>query len=97
MFDTEADIDVAEYLQTKQDKIAQDLFLNGETDAASGISPRITDQAYLDGYLNRLRALIVEMLETGRRLQIRWADPPAFAFGYMDGPGDCIDGESNLF
>lgn len=94
----ESDTELFEHQRMqRQEQIDHNLFLDGETDAAMGESPQSSDRTYLDGYLTRLRSLILEMLESGRRLQIRWADPPAFAFGYMDGPGDCIDGESNPF
>jgi hypothetical protein len=53
----------------QQDTAAQDLYLDGATDAATGASPASTDAAYLDGYLEQLRALI---LTSPCTLQIRW-------------------------
>jgi hypothetical protein len=64
----------------QQDQITQDLYLDGASDAAMGESPQSKDPAYLDGYLSRLRELI---LNDTRTLQIRWLSP-AYLSGNFD-------------
>jgi hypothetical protein len=47
----------------------EDLYLNGSSDAAMGISPQSKEPRYLDGYLVAMR----EGIEQGTyTLQIRW-------------------------
>lgn len=48
---------------------SQSLYLDGAADAAMGISPTSKDTAYLDGYLNQIRSLILTSPAT---LQVRW-------------------------
>lgn len=89
-------IETASEVQVEfQDAEHDRMFLEGASDAAFGESPRSLESAYLDGYMSRLRALVEEKAVNLAKLQIRWVYPQSFAFGYLDGPGDWIDGESN--
>jgi hypothetical protein len=71
-------------LTEPQAQTSADRYLNGVTDAALNSSPTSTDPAYLDGYLSRLRALIIEGHYT---LVIRWLSP-AYISGNYDSPED---------
>lgn len=66
----------------QQQTIAQELYVEGATDAAMGESPQSKDPAYLDGYLARLRELIQHSPYT---LQIRWLSPAYLKEAYDGG------------
>lgn len=77
--------------EDKADKAREDLYLDGSTDAAFGRLPEFADETYLAGYIAKLKELPQDA--AGR---IRYDSPRKhFAFGYMDGVGNAIDGESN--
>jgi hypothetical protein len=71
--------------------IYQTRFIDGENDAAFGRLPEYADAGYLEGYVAQLRKL---PKDTDGRL-IHYHPSQHFAFGRMDGIGDCTDGESN--
>jgi hypothetical protein len=73
----------------QQSEIANELFIDGQSDAAMGESPQSKDAAYLDGYLSQLRSLI---LDSSMTLQIRWLSPAYLAEAF-----DGVDGASELF
>jgi hypothetical protein len=64
---------------------------NGENDATFGRLPEYADAGYLEGYVGRLKRL---PRDSEGRL-IHYSPRQHFAFGYIDGIGDCADGESN--
>lgn len=67
---TPYEISIQQQAQTdRNDAASQSIYLDGATDAAMGMSPTSKDPAYLDGYLDRLRSLILTSPAT---LQIRW-------------------------
>ncbi|MBW4474747.1 MAG: hypothetical protein KME45_30865 [Stenomitos rutilans HA7619-LM2] len=69
----------------QQDQAAQDLYLNGCTDADFGRLPQYADTAYLDGYVATLKSLPTD--DAGR---IRhYSHRQHFAYGYVDSPDPC--------
>jgi hypothetical protein len=58
---------------------AQELYLNGAADAAMGYSPASKIPEYLDGYLGKLRELILTSPYT---LRINWLSPAYLSGGY---------------
>jgi hypothetical protein len=69
---------------------AETRYADGAKDATYGRLPEYADDAYLAGYVAKLKQLPTQ--ESGR---IRHYSPcQHFAFGFMDGIGDGIDGES---
>lgn len=77
---TPYEISIHEQARTERnDAASQSLYLDGASDAAMGISPASKDTAYLDGYLNQLRSLILTSPET---LQIRWLSDAYLAQAY---------------
>jgi hypothetical protein len=79
-------------LAERAEQAFQSQYLNGFTDADCGRLPTFLDDAYLTGYIAKLRELPTDAI--GRILHP--TPQRHFAFGYMDGIGDSIDGESNL-
>lgn len=63
----------------QQQAIAAEMYQDGATDAAAGISPTSKDAPYLDGYLTQLRELI---LHSPAKLQIRWLSPAFMSGGH---------------
>jgi hypothetical protein len=65
--------------QFAQDQIAQALYLDGSTDAATGASPQSQDETYISGYLAGLKAMILDGSYT---LQIRWLSQSYLSGGF---------------
>jgi hypothetical protein len=67
--------------QHQHQAIAQDLYLEGANDAAFGQLPRLQHQAYLSGYMAKLKEL-----PTNSSGEIQHPSPrKQFAFGWVDG------------
>ncbi len=77
--------------EERDNKIREERYLDGATDAAFGRLPELSDEDYLAGYVAKLKELPKD--PTGRI--IHHSPRQSFAFGYMDGVGHSIDGESN--
>jgi hypothetical protein len=68
----------------RQEQIAENIKLEGSTDAALGCNPNplyTRDSAYLDGFFAELRRRV----EDGEHLEIRWLST-AFLSGAYDAP-----------
>lgn len=69
-----------ERTEQQQQAIAE-AHLDGSTDAAMGSSPSSKDEAYLAGYLEQLKHLILTSPDT---LEIHWIPPQSNRFNYHD-------------
>lgn len=75
--------EILDLQQQQQDTAVQSIYLDGVTDAAMSEPPSSIDPVYLDGYLSRLRELIIEHNERQEQMHIRWLCP-AYLRGAYD-------------
>lgn len=85
-------VDSIEFDRDRQaDNIRAERHFAGATDAALGRLPEYADDDYLTGYVNKLKELPIN--DRGRI--VHHSPNQHFAYGYTDGIGRCINGESN--
>lgn len=75
----------------QDDRIREEQYLDGATDAAFGRLAQFADEAYLAGYVAKLK----ELPRDATGYILHHSPDQHFAFGYLDGVGNAIDGESN--
>jgi hypothetical protein len=75
----------------QQQTAAEACYIDGISDANRGILPQSVDSVYLEGYMAQTQKLPHD--KSGRIM--RKAPTQHFAFGYMDGVGNAINGEDN--
>jgi hypothetical protein len=83
---------IQQELAQQAEQAFQSRYLDGFADADCGRLPAFLDDAYLAGYTTRLRELPTD----GVGRIIHPTPQRHFAFGYIDGIGDSIDGENNV-
>jgi len=76
-------------MAAQADAAREEFYLDGATDAAFGRLPEYAHEAYLAGYVAKLKELPTDT--TGRL--IHYAPQQHFAFGYIDTPDSCTDYE----